>query len=312
MLQHACKKYQVPAAVLVFGNADTIYFYSVGKNNRGENVDLNTIFEGASLSKTLFSYAVHANDSFRNLQNKTLAELGFTEPDVHRFIYQKAIVPKKDYSGSNDLLKIQFRALLNHTSHIDHLLNNSPRAIANDSFAYSENGFMLAQEVYEKWAKKPFYTSLVNPGLHFLWQDYFDSDYVDGYFDTIVPERSIRRYTSATSNGSLLCSGAGLSTFLQQLMLHPPIIESYQGNHMSSKFDGLTWRGGFGFEAQGNRNFMWQWGDNYAYNAFYIVDLEKQEFSALLSNSVRSKGMYQTILSQIHGVKYFKSIALTR
>jgi len=299
-----CEKYEVPAASLAVMTKEGVTFYSYGKNHHGNLVDEHTIFEGASLSKTVLSQVVNQSLTECLDTSCSLTDLQVSTRALDEFYDHKLSKKQLD-----QLLAIKVRQLLQHTSGIDAILENKVETL--DTFSYSENGYLLLQFVFNEVKGKEFIETLpqgvLDQHFHFVWQDAMERNYVDGFLSLGVPDRPIRHYTKVKSNGSLLCSTEGLTDFLR-ILDSSFITEMYRSRRpINHNYPGLSWGNGIGIEDNETSSYLWQWGNNYSYNGVLMVDVKRDRVMVLLANSVSSRKIFEQMACHVFEENDFES-----
>lgn len=131
-------------ALIQDGQIRWVEGFGVTNSLTGQPVAEDTVFEGASISKSIAAYAVLA-----------LVERGVLSLDepVHHYLSRPWLPP------SADAEKITLRHLLSHTSGLTNNVNPVDKSMIfspGEHCAYSGVGFMYLQEVLEQVTGKPF------------------------------------------------------------------------------------------------------------------------------------------------------------
>lgn len=239
-----------------------------GQNRDGHPVDSNTLFEGASLSKTVFAY----------LFWKMRAE------------YPKLRGQVEFKDCRNQPVKIDPLLLLRHSiASTDSCLID----LKSDSFKYSENNYLLLQKALEdisgksleELARHYVFTPL---GMHrssFIWH-YTDSNYVDGFYEGHKLHRALRRFGQAQSNGTLFTCLADMKRFAWAL-LNSTVLDSVLLNETKvHDYKHLSWGNGMGIDRSTGSVLFWQWGCNWSYNHILIINKKEHRIGIGLSNSI--------------------------
>mgnify|MGYP000126628142 CR=1 FL=1 len=246
--------------------------YSKGVDVGGEPVDQNTLFEGASLSKTFFAYAFW----------KALNTGDIKPADVHASICGSV-------SGTIPVSPFKF---------LSHTVPCSDSCIFPDfktrnEFAYSENGYLVLQKAFERHMGMDLEQIATNyifkPSLlkqaSFVWQ-HTNTNFVDGYYQTGKIHRPIYKLTKPASNGSLYISGRDLVTFTKMLINSRELDSMCVPVIPVKGFDHLYWGRGIGIEKNHGREIAWQWGSNWSFNHILLINRSDRSALICLSNSI--------------------------
>lgn len=255
--------------------------YANGICTNGNPVGQNTIFEAASLSKTVFAATfwemAKSNTSIRE--------------DVLALTYKENINEKVQRSFS------PFQ-LLSHTSGItgwDSASNeyNLPDPMQIGQFSYSEAGYILLQKALEKKLainlESMASTFVFRPaGLNvssFIW-NYSSADFVNGYVENGLFQRNIYHFLHPYANGTLYTTGADLVNFTRYL-LHSDALDSMIQPVVSIPgYANLFWGRGIGLEKFNGKTYAWQWGSNWCFTSFLLINPIEKTACVCLTNSV--------------------------
>ncbi len=203
----------IPGIQLIFSNNGKEYEYNAGEvmNHSDKKVTSNTIFEAASLSKTVFAYAV-----------LRLYDRGLIDLDTPLL---KIIGSYTRFDSANPLYsRITARMVLRHTTGLPNWGNDSLAVLMfppDSCFSYSGEGYLFLQRVLESKLDKPLnqimqeevFTPLGMNSSSYVWTDKFDtiSSFGNG------PDE-IKRHGSANAAYSLLTSARDYSRFLNAMI----------------------------------------------------------------------------------------------
>lgn len=291
-----CEKYKVPGLALKYFSSEgkTEYFY--GRNVQGKPIDAHTVFEGASLSKTVFTTVVRRSFFSHFDSSETIRELGL-KPEVISSFFADSIS-----EGSLELIMdLKPIDLLNHRTSIDLLiLDSMPPEMP--VFQYSENGFLLAQFVFNQLVVNDFDAFVlpkVNDEFDFVWRSAMSRNYLDGYIYNDTVYRTIRHYTEPKSNGTLLCSISALSDFVQENMTDSLVdFVTRRTIPVSANYPTLFWGNGMGIEICAGDTILWQWGSNYVYNSILLYNMETGESLVMATNSISGRQLFNEVASR--------------
>lgn len=256
---------------LAFKSSDghSLFKHNSAYDANGEPVNNNTIFEGASLSKTVFAYL------FWQLRKKYPA--------------LKAEISAPLCAG--DSIKIDPLWLLRHSMRSDSHCLVSTQA---DTFLYSENNYLLLQSLVERITGKDLQTlayeyvfrPLKMKRSSFVWNESYKHNYVDGHYDSKQIHRRFRVFKEPKANGTLYTNASDMSLFATALMQSDVPDSILRDTIPVNGYSKLAWGNGMGTDNSLGHPILWQWGSNWSYNHILIIDREKNYFLIVLSNSI--------------------------
>lgn len=284
-LTEIIKPYGIPGMQLVCIKGNKIQNINVGviAKEADKKVTSNTIFEAASLSKCVFSYIV-----------MRLYDRGIIDLDK----------PLVDYIGSydrfdpNDLryAKITARMVLRHTTGLPNWGDKYAELIftPDSTFSYSGEGFQYLQRVVEKLtgkslnelAQQEVFTPLGMNNSSYEWTAKFDTLAAFGN----SPD-AVNRHKKQMAAASLLTCAHDYAMFLQALIagkgLKPETqkmmfttasnADWFRHNIDSGSKKHVSWGLGVGLQENETGKWIWHWGDNGDFKAFYIGNPKKKE-----------------------------------
>lgn len=240
-----------------------------GKNVSSDAVCDTTIFEGASLSKTVTAYIF-----WQMVKDNTIRSYNVRLPSCR----------------GNGSANVNLLRLLSHSAKsTDKCLIDSK----HDTFKYSEDNYLLLQHYLETISGKSLealaqhyvFGPLKMQHSTFIWNDSI-TDYVDGYFQDFKKHRNIYRFKQAASNGSLYTCATDLIKFSKALLgsdVTDSICKQLKPVH---HYRQLFWGQGMGIDSSMNSNLLWQWGCNWSYNHILLIDKKKKDIVIGLTNSI--------------------------
>jgi CubicO group peptidase (beta-lactamase class C family) len=285
-LTELIKDYGIPGMQLVCIRGDKIQNLNLGIISKGSDkkITSNTVFEAASLSKCVFSYIV-----------MRLYDRGVISLDK----------PLIDYIGSYSRFdpsdpryaKITARMVLRHTTGLPNWGDEKYARLIftpDSTFSYSGEGFQYLQHVVEKLTNKSLnelaqqevFTPLGMTNSSYEWTTKFDTLAAFGN----SPD-AINRHKKQMAAASLLTCAHDYAIFLQALIngvgLKPETQKTMfttasNADWFKHDIDGetkkhITWGLGVGLQENETGKWMWHWGDNGDFKAFYIANPEKKE-----------------------------------
>ncbi|MEZ4804111.1 MAG: serine hydrolase domain-containing protein [Bacteroidia bacterium] len=250
--------------------------YTKGLNSNKESLNSNTIFEAASLSKTITAYVYWK----MLLNGQKIQKLQGLECETQ------------------DTLAINCHHLLSHSLMSTDSCIHLPDSI---KFKYSENNYLLLQRLIESYSSKNLeslasehvFKPLNMTKSSFIWRDY--NNYVNGYYQNFKKHREIRHYSTPKSNGTLYTSGRDMLKFTQELLKSNCLDSMAVEQVKIPGFTQLAWGRGIGIEYQGDKKFLWQWGNNWSYNHILLIDKTSGFTIVCLSNSIIGASKIRTL-----------------
>ncbi|HVW13607.1 MAG TPA: serine hydrolase [Mucilaginibacter sp.] len=279
------KPYGIPGIQLVRIKGDKVQNFNIGFRSKGSDkrVTSNTIFEAASLSKCVFSYIV------MRLYDRGVISLD--TPLVHYLSNYDRFDPKDPR-----YTKITARMVLRHTTGLPNWGDKYAELIftPDSTFSYSGEGFQYLQHVVEKLTGKPLndlarqevFTPLGMTNSSYEWTDKFDTTAAFGN-----SEDAVNRHKTQMAAASLLTCATDYARFLQALLagqgLKPETqkmmfttqsnADWYKHDIASETKKHISWGLGVGLQENETGKWIWHWGDNGDFKAFYIANPETKE-----------------------------------
>lgn len=286
-------------------------------------VNSDSVFQAASLSKTVFAYTV-----------LKLVEQGKLELDApimkylpqgyrHQFNPFATKTPfKTDIVTDSRIQEVTIRMVLNHTSGLPNWASGS---LSFDStpgakWQYSGEGFVLLQRAVEEVTGKPLdklMIELVFKPLAMSHSDYILSAQVKqnlltghkangsprAKFDFTKPIAPVTLYTSAADYGNFLVTLLNDGYLLKQITESPVTVDPSLN---------LSWGLGWGIERTKEDLFIWHWGNNSGYRAFVIASVRTGNGFVMLTNSENglklAKPITQKVLPEEHRIFQFSML----
>lgn len=280
--------------------------YGVGE--RGEEAPLSEdgVFEAASLSKPLFSYAV-----LRLVEQKKLdldASLaGFLE---------------EPFMDDERLPEVTARMVLSHMTGFPNWRpqrwTDEPGTLEfetppGEEWGYSGEGFIYLQQVVEAITGQPaaayLRETLLEPlGMRrssYAWEDRFAEPRVRGHDTEGVPEEDRWEEGEALVAGSLETTAMDYARFLiamldrsepEEFELLPSSIEEML-TPQAEVDPGIAWGLGWGLEEE--RGIFWHWGDNEVWKAFTMGSRESGMGIVILTNGANGLQVIRPIVGLV-------------
>jgi CubicO group peptidase (beta-lactamase class C family) len=278
------KQNHVPGlSIVIFKDQKTLYSkgFGVKSTQTGEPVDEDTVFQGASFSKTLTAYAA--------LMLVERGKLSLDEP-LRKYL-KKEYLPNSKAAGM-----ISLRMVLTHTSGLSNDSDGNDRRIyyqPGQVFSYSGAGFRYLQQVMEDITGMPFAEfmeeELIQPlqmnSSTFVYQEKLAHRVAIGH-EAKTPHRNFKKDANAAY--SLLTTPSDMARFIKEtfdptllnpetvsLMLHPRV--KWARN--------IYWGLGFGILKSPQEDYFWHWGNNYYYCSIMITGKESKNGVIIMTNA---------------------------
>lgn len=285
-LTEVLKDYGIPGMQLVCIKGDKVQNYNLGVISKGSDkrVTSNTVFEAASLSKCVFSYIVMR-------------------------LYDRAVIdldkPLIEYIGSYDRFdpndprysKITARMVLRHTTGLPNWGDNKSAKLIftpDSTFSYSGEGFQYLQHAVEKLnskslnelAEQEVFKPLGMTNSSYAWADKFDTlaafgnspDAVNRHKKQMAAASLLTCAHDYTIFLQALINGVGLKPETQKMMLTSASNADWFKHSIDAETKKhITWGLGVGLQENETGKWIWHWGDNGDFKAFYIANPEKKE-----------------------------------
>ncbi|MFB9843124.1 serine hydrolase [Mucilaginibacter ginsenosidivorans] len=280
------KDYGIPGIQLVCIKGNKVQNVNLGVISKGSDkkVTSNTVFEAASLSKCVFAYIV-----------MRLYDRGIIDLDK----------PLVDYFGSYDRFdpndpryaKITARMVMRHTTGLPNWGNKKYARLIftpDSTFSYSGEGFQYLQRVVEKLMKKPLndiarqevFTPLGMTNSSYTWMDKFDTlaafgnglDVVSSHQNQMAAASLLTCAHDYAIFLQALINGKGLKPETQKMMFATQSnADWFHHNIDADTKKHVSWGLGLGLQENETGKWIWHWGDNGDFKAFYIANPEKKE-----------------------------------
>ncbi|HEX8287733.1 MAG TPA: serine hydrolase [Pyrinomonadaceae bacterium] len=312
-------------SVAIVKNGEVSWHRGFGVKNveTKEPVTDDTVFEAASLSKTVFAYAV-----------LKMVEDGKLDLDVPLSKY----LPAPYIESDERLNQITARRVLNHTTGFPNWRpNGKPLQIyftPGERFSYSGEGFVYLQKVVEHLSglplddlmKKTVFEPLGMMNSSYVWQQKYDS--MKAYAHNSAGNLAGRgKPSEANAAASLHTTVFDYAKFVAAILQRKGIKETtvremlrpqarvneacavcFDRADSGKLSDSISWGLGWGLENTANGDSFWHWGDNGNVKA-YVTTLDKSKIGVVIfSNSANGLSIADEIVKNAIGVQQ-KSLA---
>lgn len=300
----------VPGIQLVYtkGNKTSIYNLGVEQDSATTKVSSNTIFEAASLSKTVFAYAV------LRLYDRGLISLDTPLLRYTGGSYERFTIPNPLYD------KITARMALRHTTGLPNWGNDAGVKLQfppDSCFSYSGEGYWFLQRAVEKVTGKPLndivreevFTPLGMKNSSYVWNSRMDS-LAAKKLTTINKNNHINANAafSLMTNAhdfniflQALLSGKGLKPATHEMMFDKASLANRYNEPVTPADMHIDWGLGVGLQQNEKGNAIWHWGDNGAYKCFYMAFPDKRESLVYFTHSRNGLNMAADVIQLFFG-----------
>ncbi len=263
--------------------------FGVRNRETNEPVDENTVFEAASLTKTVTAAAA-----------LKLVERG--ELDLDKALAEYLPYPR--LAGDERYKKITVRHVLTHTTGLPNWGNRLIRE-PGELYGYSGEGFLYLGRTIEKitgmsldeFTKKEIFQPLGMSRTSYVWNDIYAENISAGHDrHGFVSQRG--RSNEANGGASLLTTARDYATFLCSIMndqllvpetidmmLTPHVRVTKRGEPENALDEHVSWGFGWGIQSGNTENGFWHWGDNGELRAFTVSYRERKEGLVFFANS---------------------------
>lgn len=266
--------------------------FGVKEATVAQNVDENTVFSAASLSKPVFAYLV--------LQ---LVDAG--KMDLDKPLYQ--YLPYPDAEQDDRYKLITARMALSHSPGFPNWRNGQLKVLFSPGkrFSYSGEGFVYLQKVVEHLtqrsledlAREKVFKPLGMPRSSFIWQTAFEDNYALRH-NRFGVQTGISKFDQANAAYSLQTTAADYGKFLQALLqgkglksssvkqlFTPQLKTSQKFGDTTQLSSSLAWGLGVGLQKTAQDEGFWHWGDNGDFKCFFFVSRTRKQGLVYFSNS---------------------------
>ncbi len=293
--------------------------YSFGKRRSDENVNItdSSIFQAASLSKTIMAYI-----TMRLIDKKIIA---LDTPLFRYYPYERI---KADTAAQ----KITARMVLHHLSGLPNWGSNpmakewhstqlKTKNTPGTDWSYSGEGFMFLQFTLEHLVKQPLqaiaekevFQPLKMKSSSFIWQPSFELRAAYGHDNTEKVNNRIRFFfpagaysllTTASDFAKFLdafLNGEGLKKKSYHIMLNDRVSVKKTGAKKSEAANHIFWGLGMGIQENEGGKAIWHWGDNEGFKCFFMAFAGKKKSIAYFTNSANGLNPLPTVLTHYFG-----------
>lgn len=307
-------------SVAIVRNGEVFWHRGFGVKNAETNEPVSdaTVFEAASLSKTVFAYAV-----------LKMVENGKLDLDVPLNKY----LPAPYIENDERLNQITARRVLSHTTGFPNWRPNGKSLqihfTPGERFSYSGEGFVYLQKVIEHlsglpledFMKKTVFEPLAMTNSSYVWQQKYDSlkafahDSAGNLAGRAKPSEAnaaATLHTTAPDYAKFIVAilqRKGIKEATVQDMLRPQIKVDNDcavcfDRPASGKFSpAISWGLGWGLENTPQGKIFWHWGDNGNVKSYVAAFDKSKTGTVIFSNSANGLSIADQIVGNILGDK---------
>lgn len=290
-------------SLAITDNGRIIYFQTYGVASAGSDDPINpqTIFEAASLTKPVIAYCA-----------LKMAAQGLLELDKPLYKY----LPYKDAEHDERYRVITARMVLSHISGFPNWRSDRSLDTLNirfepgSKFGYSGEGFVYLQRVMEKILSTDLNgianryvfgpLEMARSSLVFNYQDNF----AIGHDKEGKPSKK-GKPKAPNAAYSLHTTAGDYAKFVNEL-IEPRFISPEWRNQMISiqstmKADepSLSWGLGVGLNTIESEHYIWHWGDNGVFRAFFIASVDSGLGFVYFANSQNGLGVVRRLIDLV-------------
>lgn len=303
------------AAVVRNGQTYWLHGFGIMNATSSQPVTPDTVFEAASLSKPVFTYAV-----------LKLVDQGKLSLDTPLTAY----LSKPYIEGDDRLAKITARLVLSHRTGFPNWRGDGNpltiRFTPGERFSYSGEGFVYLERAVEQITGKPlndFMTEAVFRPLgmassSYVWRSDFDARAATGHDADGQPVEK-RKPTEANAASSLHTTARDYALFLSAVLtgtgLKPATLGEMETPQVAldpactnctdrvprELSKNLFWGLGWGIERTEKDVSLWHWGDNGAFKCFVAAKPEDKTAIVMFTNSENGLSIAKPIVQDAMG-----------
>ncbi len=255
--------------------------YGVKNIDTAESVTVETIFEAASLSKPVFSYAV-----------LKLVERGEVELDRPLVDYASDSYIENNFLGKKiddeRFRKITARMIMSHSPGFPNWRGQNPLLInfePGEKFSYSGEGFGYLQKIVEKitgldlneFMHREVFEPLEMTHSSYVWQEQYDA-LASSPHDMMREAGEKRKPGTGHAAATLHTTAIDFAKFMTALMNFRDVQASTVDSLFSPQVivnpeesDKIAWGLGFGLQHTRDGLSCWHWGDNMVFRCLFVA-----------------------------------------
>jgi CubicO group peptidase (beta-lactamase class C family) len=288
-----------------------------------EAVQANTIFQAASLSKTVVAYAALRMYDKGQLNLDTPLYVYSRNPKMDRDTLTRSITARMVLTHTSGLPNWSFNPFSPVWDTVQYALQFKP----GTAWSYSGEGFVCLQRAMEaitgkglqEIAAEEVFIPLRMTRSSFIWEPSLDTFLANGHADR-GKEKPRSRNTKALAAATLLTTASEFNLFLRALvtgkglkpdtwkmMLRKAVTPDRFGEPHDSATARLGWGLGLGLENNDKGEAIWHWGDNGDFKCFFMAYPGTRESIIFMTNDENGLRHIEDILSVFLGRRMYWS-----
>ena len=304
-------KHKVPGtAFAVIENKEIKFCSIIGAKNfqTGKVIVENTIFEAASLSKSVFAYGCF------KLIRKNLLDL---DQPLSKYL-------EYDYVKNDRRIRdITARMVLTHTTGFPNWRpKNQKLAIvykSGERFSYSGEGFLYLQKTIEKILSQPIeeymlhnvFSPIGMTNSSYMWSadyEYIKSCGHDTECNIVKAREKFAPNVAYTLHTTIL----DYAKFIQKILSEDDVIEQilsqkitiYDKNDHLHKINSVFWGLGWGLQVVNRNILLWQWGDTRGFKSYVAISSTDKTAIIVFTNSDNGLKAIPNIVEYLSGINH--------
>jgi CubicO group peptidase (beta-lactamase class C family) len=279
--------------------------FGVKSRATGEPVDGDTMFEAASLTKTVTAYAA--------LRLVERGQLDLDRP-LHDY-FPDQVYPK--LSTDDRYKKLTARLVLTHTTGLPNWGSRLMRE-PGLQYGYSGEGFLFLGRTIEEisgmslqeFAKKEVFGPLGMARTSYVWTEGYAANGACGH-DPRGTVHELRRNTTPNGGASLLTTAADYARFLCAILnsqglngetvdkMTSPQVQVTKSRETADLFENVFWGWGWGVQPGDGGYGFWHWGDNGDLRAYTVTYKDRREGFVYFANSENGLAVAEAVTALV-------------
>jgi CubicO group peptidase (beta-lactamase class C family) len=268
------------------------------------------VFQGASLGKPVFAYAVHllAQDGKLDLD----APLSEYLPDGYTHVqdpFSSLDPPVTDHVAPERLGAVTAAQLLTHTSGLPNW-SRGPLSFEFEpgaSWQYSGEGYVLLQRVVEEVSGMDFgafmqsrvFEPLRMTDSSYVWEARFESRLAVGT-DSDGEPVTAEHFRKALAAATLYTTSADYARFVAAVLADRELKRTLIEPRVPVQEDcGFAWGPGWGLWQGGDDRHIWHWGDNPGFKALVAASIRTGDGVVILTNSDEGLALARSVVDKL-------------
>jgi len=323
-------KFNVPgAAMAIIRDGEIVYSKAWGVQRAGEGsqIDEQTLFEAASLTKPVFAYGVFKLVRDKKIDlDKPLSEY-LQEPYIKEDERIHKITARMVLSHTSGLPNWRPKFLIETDTGIDYSKSPGPLKIKFDPgtwFGYSAEGYNYLQHVVENITEQRLdiymRDAVLDPlGMNasiFIWEGTKELSVAMPHNEEgQAVNEWLWRFQKPMAAGTLFTTVTDYARFLSAMLstkesLHSGLPQNLSAHDLEKMLqpqieigNQLAWSLGWGLEKHEKEWLFWQWGDNPGFKHFAVGSRSRRFAIVVFTNGQNGESVYRPIIETVLGIK---------